>query len=92
MTIDPIEAAVHAAAVELTTPECPWHEACNGACEAAQAHARAVVDAVRRPLAAAAQATAYRDAASWIEQAGAVTPAEITDHLTRRAEHLESTS
>jgi hypothetical protein len=83
-----IDTAVQAAAAELTTPECPWHENCGGACEAAQSHARAVVDAVRRPIVARSQASAYRDAASWIETTGA-TPAEIIAHLRVRADHLE---
>lgn len=41
---------VQAAAAELTTPECLWHDTCTGACEAAQAHARAVINAVRPVL------------------------------------------
>lgn len=41
---------VQAAAAELTTPECPWHDTCTGACEAAQAHARAALNAVRPVL------------------------------------------
>jgi hypothetical protein len=80
-----------AAARELAAPECLWHDGCDGTCTETMSHARAVVDAVRRPLVAAAQATAYRDAASWIETAGPLTTTEITDHLRRRADHLETT-
>jgi hypothetical protein len=51
MTTAPLtDDLIEAAARELTTPECPWHEGCAGACEAAQAHARAVLNAVRPVL------------------------------------------
>lgn len=95
MTTDSIEAAVRAAADELTTPECPWHEACPGGCEAAQAHARAVVDAVRRPLTTAAQAYVLRDVANWIGAralTGPLTLDEICAHLRRHADLVEQPS
>jgi hypothetical protein len=85
----PIELA---AVAELTTPECPWHEGCAGDCEAAWSHARAVIDAVRGPIAAKAQAYVLRDVANWIGAralTGPLTLDEVCAHMRHRADVVE---
>lgn len=85
---EPMTEAERAAAAELTTPECPWHESCPGGCEAAQAHARAVIDASRRPIANAAQARLLREIVHQIET-GALPLDQAPAYMRRRADSLD---